>query len=265
MRQFGPAVRKYFTLFEGAEAGHYTLPAPITDLVATWDRLAAYRDGLAEPTAVGARLRLEIRTAAATDGEYPDGTEWLAADDNIRRYTELRAASRQVLLEVEHDLDMTIRRNAAPLITDHLRPTLDALIVKARKAAEDLGDYQCDSMALLSAPAKARTARLTMATLADQYTAIRKAQRMASDLLPSSVADSSGYMVEMTNLRSDIWPNPQYPAPWPAEPVERLRWLMVNGANLTCLTPAERDEIAGDHARQSGPAFQFTALPTANR
>ena len=240
-----PHFARLAQLVEMAETGLFDLPAEILAAHTVARRLA---DEQARPLPARtneARQRLveAFVRAAAEGGPWPDGREVLEAEATERAEREAFAALDRAASDAQGEFVTLVDDQADEIIVGSLRPTLTAVIEKARRVASALaphGGGVGGLERLLTAPKAAREAWLQLDTLAGQYAALRRARGIL--VRGSSQLDQTGLFAEIRNLH-ELWPSwrQRVNEPWPSGSRERLLWLARPDVQVWMPTPAQQE------------------------
>jgi hypothetical protein len=241
------------TIVAGQQAGAYSLPESV--LAAHRARAALLEEldrvqRAGSPTAFAETLE-ELKTglieAARAGKEFPD---------YVRPIAEARLAEEARVDVLERVLGPAaatlgqalwtgVLRAAEGIVTDHLRPALEAVLEDARKPAATLAGKPVtpDVLDIVAAPLRKAYRELEQA--AERYDAIRRARARL---------ESMGYLPTDPEARAflefrrfdEIWPDfrkreHRSDAPWPADPAGRLAWAITSGAEPWMPTVVELD------------------------
>ncbi|MBZ9638011.1 hypothetical protein [Streptomyces sp. PSKA30] len=235
-------------LYDGYDAGHYTLP---DDVVKARD---TYRGIEAMPWPKPPRNAWETvqDVATATVDAIHNGTKL----PDVQAIEQARQAERiyqDALDMMGACLDLAAQRarttlgdNALPIITSHLRPAHDQTWQTYQDAHRTLQEYgEHEPRRLLSAPAKVRKASDTCDQMAERYTAIREAYtdlRIRCGL--QCADDPTGKYTAVRNhheLHPTRWANAR--TPWHGLTTRHyLDWMTDHGGQLWLPTPDEQTE-----------------------
>lgn len=236
-------------LFAGHDAGTWTLPDELLASRRAVDTLtAASRYGLTEPAARDAMYAATV--AAARSGDpLPDPTSVLdarRADEGAQIILDVATAAGD--REAERLVALAVDLGDA-IITDHLRPALDAALTDGRKAYATYSDVGTDPHELLTAPARVREAFLAIEDPARRYAAVRAAR---GDLLTAGYqaerdqTDRTGYFGLFRNADA-VWPmdytgrGALVAPPWPTDPRDHFVWILAGAAEPWLPTCDEQD------------------------
>lgn len=232
-------------LFQARDAGYFTLPAGLDDLLAASDHLR----GLPLPSVdvAGARQRLydAVREAALAGGDLP-GIEELAAANAARPVIgELAHAQASVLVQLGDELVAEVIAQADRIVVEHLRPVQLEVLAEVATVIEATGGVRAPER-LLGAPEHVRTSAMGFGALVGRYGAVRMARGLLVELHGGPAKDVRGRFGEFRNLR-DLWPTmgtwQAGSPPWPADPAKRLAWIVSSPAEPWCPTRAEQDAL----------------------
>jgi len=224
-------------LVQSAEGAGYTLPPALMDAWRTYNRVKALE--VPEPAvldAQGAASRIVSATAA---GETVDP---LAAARQLEQATcDIQTASQARMLvsaateQAAHLAASLADTLTEQIISEHLRPALEAVYAKTREVAAALDGYGLDPHTLVTAPTKARSAYAALPELVTRRQMIYTARRFANTLGHRKPQhDANGLFAELRDplALSPEWrppmPIPQIPAP--QDPTERLLWVVSDAA-----------------------------------
>lgn len=190
--------------------------------------------------------------AAANDGdELPDDI----AEHGVLAYQQRQAAehvdrawrlaSEQAMAERE----MAFKAIGMELYTGPLRERLDAVLDGVRGVAADLGGLDPEDPATLAGDERALAAYEPLATLADQYDAIRAAQAQLRPFLGQPKVDVHEWYAELANAEALFGSHEQWLTSrsdlartlGPARRLQRLVWLVTSAAEPWLPLPEEQD------------------------
>lgn len=236
-------------LFDGCDAGVYTLPSELLELRAAVDHLAALPVPSAAEEGALRQTLVESTMAAARRGEDPPD---VAAVLEARRDRELAELRRGVVLDagdrLAGELNTATADRADEIIAEHLRPALERVMADARKQAAAFAPHGQTREALFTAPAKARQSYLEFTEAAGKYTVIRAARQVLERLGARPQHDELGLFSEVRNA-AQLWPeqfregraSAAAPPPWHGDSVTRLAWFVSHDADVWMPTPAQQD------------------------
>jgi hypothetical protein len=260
-------------IYEGLDAGVYTLPA---DLLAHREGIARIRAALvaaneeafaADPGAVRSRLA-RLLPNAARKGDLPTG--WVA-DLREAQDTQVRAGTEAAVLDealglAENQLVRAVDDLADEVITDHLRPVLEDIIAKIRKATASAGDVPWEMPRLLArAPKNVRDAFAAVEEEAERYSVIRRAQ-FTLHLVTADVEENAwSLMSEIRNLPL-LWPQyasrmPAIAPPWPKDRNARMVWLTRPEVEVWMPTSVDLNDAYTAYARPRQNAPRMAETP----
>lgn len=237
-------LRRLGHLFNGADAGYFTLPATVTAGIAAIENLEAERQRLATLPAgmTGFELIEEIKTAARAGTKFPTGAALAEAErDRLARDTYATALN-NAAGQLEDILEGAVVAAAETIITGHLRPALNEVVADTTRIATELRPYGIEPHGLLAAPDKARKARQDLDRVTVHYRALRDAQGAASSLRGEAM--DNGRLFEIRNY-TDLTAGYRAGAkPWPTDDTAaKLLWFIDHGADIWMPTVAERDDV----------------------
>jgi hypothetical protein len=224
-------------LIAGAEQGHFTLPP---ELIAAARAVAPLQAVLDEqphaPQMVAeakAKFQADLLEAARLGKTLPSGAELAKTSMAAAAQAEVADVLREALRQSERHLARTFSQSQGTILVDHLQPALEETIASARKAKPS-----------------------ELPALLPRYEGIR-ACRSALHRIPAPQRDVHGVFAEFKDL-DQWWPEfyPERskaqlqrgiqrtvrelqergsdpaatftPAPWPADPLERFKWILEN-------------------------------------
>lgn len=233
-------------LFDGADAGNYTLPEDVLSRRALLDALEAERTRVGLLPVYPEAALLDAVEDAVEVGEVPTNLVEMAAELQSHHAAAGLAATvlNRALDNQEDRLVSLVMSTGDRLIVDHLRVALLDTLDSARRAARVLKGALPDPASLAAGHVGVRVTEATkvMNDAATRYAAIRTGRRVLSDLGVRATEDTGGAFGELANL-PQIWPGygrSQEP-PWPTDPPARLLWLVAGEAQPWMPTPAEQD------------------------
>lgn len=252
-------------LIDGTEAGGYTLPDDITNAVRTHARVKALE--LAAPATLDFDTAAARVVSAAASGEAVDVLALGREIHDVERGRLAHDAATRLLGEaIEQAANLAVNTAAdltEAVIAHHLRPALEDVHEKAREAAAGLDGYGLDTHALLTAPAKARNAYMTLSGLVARRDLILTARRWANTIGLRQPQHDGEYL--FASFRDPLalvpgWkPGARIPQlPVPEDPSARLLWIVGDGAVAKPWLPtmAEQDAAWWD---RFGEAQQMRA------
>jgi hypothetical protein len=262
-------------LVDQQEAGGYTLPRPLLD---AYQRSIAAAAILAPPSqAFAPQDAADQIVRCLTDGADPDLAD-LA--QRVRHATEAgndRELAHRILAVAAEMTQNTAVNIAADLadvvITDHLRPVFAANLERVAGHGTILGGYPLDTRALISAPAKVRSAWTAVKACADRHRLLIEARsRVNTAGLRQPQRDTTG-MYAAFELPRALFPGlsdqarmPQLP--FPADPVDMMLWLVGDAARAKPWLPTVDEQDAawwaqhgeGVEKRRTGQAMAEAAV-----
>ena len=252
-----PEINRLTSLLNGADAGHYALPAAVLDARAMFAKLAGAVCPVKVTDSRAAQRDLvdALVIAAGKPGEptWPAPGKVTAALESEEAAQVWTAAHESALQSAADLVVASVLDNADAIIVGSLRPAVEAVLVEAAAAAPAFAPVaELDDRQLLAAKDEHRDAALALDALAARYAAIREAQRVLS---AGRVArDVEGLWAEFANLAElygNRWPGraQQSWRPGPTAARARIAWLAVGDPaepvkpEVVMLTPAERDAL----------------------
>ncbi len=252
-------------LVAGRELGGYTLPSHVIAAHDSYLKAAAVTLPTSEP--------LHPNDAAVALADAYAAGDQLDALKVARRVADAAATAdaaamartvHQQALLILSARAVTIAQDAAEtIITEHLRPAYSRLLEQGRQAAAVLDGYSRSTTALMSAPAKVRTAYLSITELVSRHDALWQSRYEVVKLAAlTPQLDDHGWFLEFANplaLRPGWRVGSQVRAlETPKDPVERMLWLCgpATVGEPWMPTPAEMD-AAWD--KQFGDAMRARA------
>ncbi|MZE56156.1 hypothetical protein GTY86_33780 [Streptomyces sp. SID5770] len=237
----------YPNLFDGCDAGAYTLPDQLLKLRDTYRAIEAqpYPDPPENPWDVIARLAEETVDAVQDGKPLPDPTQ-------IEQARTAERVHEDVLTMMSGCLDLAAKRvragiqaYGAAIITDHLKPAHDKLWADFKAAWHTLQEYgQTEPRHLLAAPPKVRKASDTCDQLAAQYPVIHEARSILARAGFNCPDDPTGKYAAIRNYHQ-LAPSRLAMArpPWSGLSTRQfLGWHATNGGQLWLPTPDEQKD-----------------------
>ena len=224
-------------LVQSAEGAGYTLPTELLDAYATYHRVKALE--VPEPAvldAEGAASRIVSATAA---GETVDliaaACQWERATRDTQTASQAQMLVNAATEQAAHLAAGLADTLTEQIITEHLRPALEAVYAKTREVAAALEGYGLDPHTLVTAPTKARSAYAALPGLVTRRQMIYTARPLVNALgYRKPQHDVNGLFAELADpmALSPTWRPPmavpQIPAP--TDPTERLLWIVTDAA-----------------------------------
>jgi len=255
-----PDLNRLNRIYVAADAGTITLPDDVTDARRVLNALATPYEILEVGDLCG-----EI-TAAAEAGQPRPTVDLIAPRiAQIDATRQLEDARRDAHERAGYRLVARTQEAADQIITEHLRPLHDRLVNDIAKAFATIGANTFDPVEMLSAPPKVREARIALDGLIAEYLNVLSLHTTIREHSPSQL-DVSGLFTFARNGHT-LWPKRSgafaQPQPWPSDPLDRMRWMIDNGAQLWCPTGTDRDKawaasfpdsprLKGQHATAQG-------------
>lgn len=134
--------------------------------------------------------------------------------------------------QATHEAINTAADHAERIITAHLRPAFDALLAQAERHTAAMAGHPLEPQAIITAPAKVRTAWSELSALAACYGALREARRMTNTVAELQTAhDHAGEFAVLNNphvLTGYVPGSTARPTQVdsPTEPVPLMLWLV---------------------------------------
>jgi len=261
-------------LFDGVDAGVFSLPAEVLELRAAVDNLAVQPAPALTEDDVRAELTAATVTAARRGEAPPDLTPLLEA----RRRDDLERARRQVIVDADAraraQLGTAVAAVADEIITEHLRPVVEDVMAKGRRQVEVFGAHGTEPAALFTAPPKVRQAYTDFTAGVHRYEVARAGRAVLTRVGAQPQYDARGWFGEVRNAEV-LWPDvaaglktDRARPEWfgMATPV-RLQWFAQHGAEVWLPTPAQQDrrwyEVLGeqyDQQQRLRAAYQAAAV-----
>ncbi len=225
-------------LYSTADAGHHGLPAQMLEARSRLQALDAAVAELQPP--LGERTALDAAIASAVLDPTVDVAGPVLDARRADETLHLRAAVLRGARDVAADgLEHTGLDLAELVVTDHLRPALAEVVSQVGGQVRVFSPFGIDADALLTAPAKARTAWQQFCAAADRYDALRLAHGAVLDLTGRSEHDDHAVFGSIRNA-ADVWPElrtSRQPVahlvrPWPQQTRPFLLWCVENHAEL---------------------------------
>jgi len=232
-------------IFEGYDAGAYTLPEPLVKARETHRKVHAqpYPEPPERPAFVIERLIQEVVDALHNGTDLPDLTQIEAA--RVAEQTHQDAVDIVAGCEIiaTERIRAQLREHGLAIITDHLKPAHEETWTGFKTAWRTLQEYgKTEPRHLLAAPAKVRKASDTCDQLAERYTHITAARTALTILGFSCPDDPRG---KYTAIRNYHELNPSRMAmgrpPWHGLSTRHfLGWHTENAGQLWMPTPDEQ-------------------------
>lgn len=231
------------------ETGLYTLPA---DLIVAHSACVRVRSlDLPAPSAMDAQSQGAVLLAACTSGADVDLREYasalLDADRDRLAVEKSRDVLRAAQEQAENHLAYLCSDLTERIITQHLRPSFEAMLEEVREIAAALGTTGLDSHSLLTAPPKARAAYLKLHELTARYQALVTARRQVNtvgDRRPTIDTNDIFAMFSDTMNLHPAWksPAPVPRIPYPEDPIDLLLWLVGEASTAKPWMPTTADQ-----------------------
>lgn len=237
------------TLFAGADAGWYDLPADLLTARRGAQQLHQdYRD-LRAPDSPHHDLVHAVVQAATTGKPLPKLKPLADHRAAVEEYQAHAAVLRDAVEQADRTVGAIANEMAYELVTDYLRPALDRLLSEARALLLDM-PQTLTADALLAEGRDLGPAWRRLHEVCSGYAVIRRAY--GSLPLDADVEhDLLGEYAEVKN-RADLDPSVtrvhrnlagSATPPWPDTEPHRLAWLLRNDAELWLPLPSERDVV----------------------
>ncbi len=199
-----------------SEGAGFTLPAELLDAWRTYHRVKALE--VPEPPTADVEAAASRIVSATAAGEAVDPIGAARQLEQATRDAQTAAQAQQLVAAAAEQAANRAAAIAAILveqvITEHLRPALEAVHDEARKVAAALGDYRVDDPhRLVSAPLKARAAYAALPELVTKRQMIFTARRLINSIghrVPQH--DVSGLFAE---FRDPMALSPEWRPPMP--------------------------------------------------
>lgn len=234
--------RRVDALRQRAEIAGFEMPASVIAAIQKEDGLRAALMKTREDIAQVLTTSDVVSQLRAEGGLPKDFTKTLAVWRE--KAATLKEQDRCLSLAIEEQEEAVYRLTsgaAEDLIRTQLQACLAAVVEEVRRHAEAYPNIPWDNFdaAMQLKDSAARDAYLTVKSAHERYDAIRAALGVLYNGQPIELRH------EIKNLR-EVWPNMQFRsaanrAPWPANPVARLAWLVTHGADLWAPTSDEAD------------------------
>src|SRR5215204_3563648 len=253
-------------LLAGHDEKAYRLPAPILQIRAAADRIAALPVEPPPPTEQAVWSKITAGAVAAFLGgesELPDPlTPIKEARDGLARCEASQKMRSEVAWELERTLATVVAHQTDVIITGSLQPALAEVVGQVEKAVSVLPDRVNYRPPPLTAPAVQRRAWVSLEECATRYGVIRTGWDALG--VPAG-SDETGEFRELAN-QDQVWRRSEHwrvaasrRPPWPDDPPARLAWLVAHRAVLIAPTAAEPSHVEGEvrrphHAAEEGPA-----------
>lgn len=252
-------------VFEPHREGHFTLP---DDLLVELRGVEAVRAALSETVAAPddvvtpAKAEfIEQTLAAARAGESLPGVEGVIEAERRLHEAQLALALQDHALErAEDGLAARAMEGYVSIITDHLRPALNALLAVATEVAADVEVVQLDADGVVLSEKAEGAALGRLRLLGPAYNAIYDAH--AALTTPLVKADRPPRFRRFRNF-DQLWPRHDAGTkpPWPQEVGPRLLWIVTSDAVPWIPLPEEQDAAARAYGEKRRKAQQ---TPTKN-
>jgi hypothetical protein len=241
--------RQLSRLLAGHDEKAYRLPAPILQVRAAADRIAALP--VEPPPAAEEAVWTKIAAGAvaaflAGESELPDLTPIEEARAALARWEASQRMRTEIAEELERTLAAVVAHQTDVIITRSLQPALAEVVGQVEKAISVLPDRVNFRPPSLTAPAVQRQAWMSLEECATRYGVIRAGWDALG--VPAG-SDETGEFREMANQdqvwrRSGRWSGAaSRRPPWPDDPPARLAWLVAHRAVLIAPTAAERQAM----------------------
>lgn len=246
-------------LYQGYDAGHYTLPDDVVKARET------YRGVEAMPWPKPPRNAWETIqdvTVATVDAVHngtklPDLDLIEQARAAERRYQDAVDLADGCLTLAAQRARQTLREQSMAIITEHLRPALAQTWQAYKDAHRTLTEHgETEPRRLLSAPAKVRKASDTCDLMADRYEAIAYARTQMHTVLGVTCPDDPRGKYTMLRNYHQLFPvrlatgNP----PWSGLSTRHyLDWMAQHGGELWMPTPDEQAQAVQAEAHIGQP------------
>jgi hypothetical protein len=246
-----PVRREHLSrLLAGHDDRAYRLPAPILQIRAAADRIAALPVEPPPPTEQAVWSKITAGAVAAFLGgesELPDPlTPIKEARDALARWEASQKMRSEVAGELERTLAAVVAHQTDVIITGSLQPALAEVVGQVEKAVSVLPDRANFRPPPLTAPAVQRRAWVSLEECATRYGAIRTGWDALG--VPAG-SDETGEFRELAN-QDQVWRRSEHwrvaasrRPPWPDDPPARLAWLVAHKAVLIAPTAAERQAM----------------------
>lgn len=236
-------------LFAAHDNDLITLPQEITQLREARNRANEHLHGLTTPAHfLDARKALTDATVDAfvTGSPLPDVAPVLDAEREARAFEHILEIARNSAAALDRRIASTVAEQADQIITDVLRPVLDATVAELRSAYALLEPFETAGRgALALAAPKVRNAAATADKSSHTYTALRSAAAEVRAVLPAPEYDVDGEFAAFTDIHT-VWPRARrtnfgaIPAPW--QEVPDVQAWQIRNLTPWMPTPAEQDE-----------------------
>lgn len=222
---------------ESAEAGRYTLPAELTNAIATYDRARS----VTAPEQVTFNVDQVAGSIVATlaAGDTLDVAQLVTNAATVQRDTEavgqIRVAISTAIELAASSATLLADDLTEKVITDHLAPAYQQLLEEVREVAASLDGYGLDAHALLTAPTKIRNAYLKLPELAVRNKTLREARRLVNTIGHRKPKHDAQDLFSLFSQPMALRPDWKAPArvphiDMPTDPIEFLVWLVSDKA-----------------------------------
>lgn len=245
-------------IFEGYDAGHYTLPDELVKLRDTFLKVQAqpYPEPPQNAWAVIERLATEVVDAVHNGTELPEPAQIEEARKAERIHQDVVDLIGSCTDLASQRVRAALHTHGMTLITDHLKPAHDKLWADYKAAWRTLQEYgKTEPRHLLAAPQKVRKASDTCDLLAERYTAIHSARTALSILGFRCTDDPNGKYAAIRNYHQ-LAPSrlAMSRPPWHGLATRHyLGWMVENGGELWLPTPDEQRQAVIDEAPDNSP------------
>ena len=252
-------VNRIRPVFAGMDEGMHTLPDGYVAFRKSLARLTAAQQQVSaewtatDPNAIQSRLTNDL-PVLARESDLPSGWEDdLVEATRLRQRIEIKHVTLlDAVSKAESNLVRATDDYADEIIVEHLRPVLDDVIAKVRKATDGRTDLPWEQPRLLARMDKAT--RDAFASVEDQYAryaAIRRTQH-ALNTITADVDEEAWSLFNFIRNLPALWPSYAYRSaannpPWPTDQNAMLVWSCQPDVDLWLPTSVEINDRYAQH------------------
>ncbi|MGI8936899.1 MAG: hypothetical protein ACR2JF_01550 [Iamia sp.] len=258
------AYRALAPVYDGADAGNYSLPPDVTAARHALAAAESFPDPEAPDVDTARAALVTAYIKAATSGAKPPTTAApvTKAQTAAVDAAELRTALAAAVTRLGRERDSLVVRSAEQIVTDHLRPAHDKAVAAAEDAVAVIGATGADPIEVLTASEVLvaeglRAARTALDTARRRYAAILTARGALVRAIGGPSVDVGGMFTWAVNGDEVTHRNTAAPPLGPTDPLGHFCWRITGPAKLWCPTVAEQDArhkaVHADDPRPNGP------------